>query len=58
MLDHCGKDGRSNKIAIVQGSLTGGASYFQVQGVMKVLKDHPDITVVSSQAADWDASKV
>lgn len=47
----------SHKISIVQGVLTGGVSYFQVQGIMEVLKEHPEIQVVSSQAADWDASK-
>ena len=47
----------SHKVSIVQGVLTGGVSYFQVQGIMEVLNEHPDIQVVSSQAADWDASK-
>ncbi|UYV36776.1 sugar ABC transporter substrate-binding protein [Rhodobacteraceae bacterium D3-12] len=47
----------SHKISIVQGVLTGGVSYFQVQGIMEVLKDRDDIQIVSSQAADWDASK-
>jgi ribose transport system substrate-binding protein len=54
----CGKDsGKSGKIAIVQGVLTGGVSFYQVQGITQVLSKHPDIHVVSSQAADWDASK-
>ena len=45
----CGKDsGKSGKIAITQGVLTGGVSFYEVQGINKV---------VSSQAADWDASK-
>jgi ABC-type sugar transport system substrate-binding protein len=58
MIKACGKDsGKSGKISIVQGVLTGGVSYYQVQGIMNVLKDHPEIEVVSSQAADWDASK-
>ena len=30
----CGKDGKSKKIAIVQGVLTGGVSFFEVQGVI------------------------
>ena len=37
--------------------MTGGVSYYQVQGVNRVLAQHPEIKVVSSQAADWDASK-
>jgi ribose transport system substrate-binding protein len=54
----CGKDsGKSGKIAIVQGVLTGGVSFYQVQGLMKVFSQHPEINIVSSQAADWDASK-
>ena len=54
----CGKDsGKSGKIAIVQGVLTGGVSFYQVQGITQALSLHPEIHVVSSQAADWDASK-
>ncbi|MFV0514706.1 MAG: sugar ABC transporter substrate-binding protein [Jhaorihella sp.] len=47
----------SHKISIVQGVITGGVSYFQVQGIMEVLGERDDIEIVSSQAADWDASK-
>lgn len=47
----------SHKVSIVQGVLTGGVSYFQVQGIMEVLEGRDDIEIVSSQAADWDASK-
>ena len=58
MLKKCGADTQtSHKIAIVQGVLTGGVSYYQVQGMMKVFNEHPEIQIVSSQAADWDASK-
>jgi ABC-type sugar transport system substrate-binding protein len=58
MLEKCGKDTQtSHKVAIVQGVLTGGVSYYQVQGMMKVFNEHPEIQIVSSQAADWDASK-
>lgn len=54
----CGKaSGKSGKIAIVQGVLTGGVSFFQVQGIEKALAKYPEIKVVSKQAADWDASK-
>ena len=47
----------SHKVSIVQGVLTGGVSFYQVQGINKVFAENPDIQVVSSQAADWDASK-
>jgi ribose transport system substrate-binding protein len=58
MVKHCGASTQtSHKISIVQGVLTGGVSYYQVQGMMKVFGAHPEIRIVSSQAADWDASK-
>ena len=58
MVAKCGEGtDTSHKISIVQGPLTGGVSFFQVQGINKVLAQHPEIQVVSSQAADWDASK-
>ncbi|NMM46652.1 sugar ABC transporter substrate-binding protein [Rhodospirillaceae bacterium KN72] len=58
MVDRCGAGtDTSHKVSIVQGVLTGGVSYFQVQGIMEVLGEHPEIEIVSSQAADWDASK-
>jgi ribose transport system substrate-binding protein len=49
--------GKSNKIAIVQGPLSAAPSAYALYGIDKVLKDHPEIKVVSSQPADWDASK-
>jgi ribose transport system substrate-binding protein len=51
----CG--GKSNKIAIVQGALSAAASAYTLKGVENVLAKHPEIKVVSSQAADWDAAK-
>jgi ribose transport system substrate-binding protein len=49
--------GKSNKIAIVQGQLSAAASAYTLKGVENVLAKHPEIQVVSSQAADWDAAK-
>jgi ribose transport system substrate-binding protein len=49
--------GKSNKIAIVQGALSAAASAYTLRGVENVLAKHPEVTVVSSQAADWDAAK-
>ena len=49
--------GKSNKIAIMQGQLSAAASAYTLKGVENVLAKHPEITVVSSQAADWDAAK-
>jgi ribose transport system substrate-binding protein len=50
-------EGKSNKIAIVQGALSAAASAYTLKGVENVLAKHPEIKVVSSQAADWDAKK-
>ncbi|HKU98333.1 MAG TPA: sugar ABC transporter substrate-binding protein [Vineibacter sp.] len=49
--------GKSNKIAIMQGQLSAAASAYTLTGVENVLGKHPEIKVVSSQAADWDATK-
>ncbi|KAB7619619.1 sugar ABC transporter substrate-binding protein [Verminephrobacter eiseniae] len=58
MVKACGKGtNTSHKISIVQGVVTGGVSYYQVQGIKKVLAENPDLKLVSSQAADWDATK-
>ncbi|WP_028031443.1 sugar ABC transporter substrate-binding protein [Gemmobacter nectariphilus] len=58
VVEKCGKGtNTSHKVSIVQGVLTGGVSFYQVQGLNKVFAENPDIQIVSSQAADWDASK-
>jgi ribose transport system substrate-binding protein len=58
VVEKCGANTKtSHKVAIVQGVLTGGVSFYQVQGFNKVFPKHPEIKIVSSQAADWDASK-
>jgi ribose transport system substrate-binding protein len=49
--------GKSNKIAIVQGQLSAATSAYTLKGVENILAKNPDIKVVSSQAADWDAAK-
>ncbi|RYZ12243.1 MAG: sugar ABC transporter substrate-binding protein [Comamonadaceae bacterium] len=49
--------GKSGKVAIVQGPLSAAPSAYALYGIDKVFKDHPEIKVVSSQPADWDASK-
>ncbi len=55
VVDFC--KGKSNKIAIMQGQLSAAASAYTLKGVEDVLAKHPEVKVVSSQAADWDASK-
>lgn len=49
--------GKSNKIAVVQGALSAATSAYTLKGVENVLAKNPDVKVVSSQAADWDAAK-
>jgi ribose transport system substrate-binding protein len=54
----CGEgSGKSGKVAIVQGLITAPASITQVRGIMDVFAKHPEIKVVSNQAADWTPSK-
>jgi ribose transport system substrate-binding protein len=50
-------EGKSGKVAIMQGALSAAASAYTLKGVENVLAKHPNIKVVSSQAADWDAAK-
>ncbi len=50
-------NGKSGKVAITQGVLTAAASVYQMQGITNVLSQHPEIQLVSNQAADWDATK-
>jgi ribose transport system substrate-binding protein len=54
-VDFC--KGKSNKIAIMQGQLSAAASAYTLKGVENVLAKHPEVKVVSSQAADWDSAK-
>ena len=41
----------------MQGAVAAPASILMLQGIEDTLKSHPEIKVVSSQAADWDATK-
>ncbi|MBX6322797.1 MAG: sugar ABC transporter substrate-binding protein [Rhodospirillaceae bacterium] len=50
-------NGGSGKVSITQGVLTAAASAYQMKGIDNVLSKHPEIKVVSNQAADWDATK-
>jgi ribose transport system substrate-binding protein len=49
--------GRNGKIAITQGVITAPGNYIALKGVADVFAKNSDISVVSSQAADWDAAK-
>jgi ribose transport system substrate-binding protein len=50
-------EGKSGEIAIIQGAETAAASAYQLRGVMDELKNHPHLSVVANQAANWDASQ-
>lgn len=58
IVKECGTgSGKSGKVAIVQGELTSAASIEQLEGTMAALSKDKAIKVVSSQAANWDATK-
>ncbi len=58
IIRECGTgSGRSGKVSIVQGELTSGTSIGQYKGLMAVFAKDKTIQVVSSQAANWDATK-
>lgn len=58
LVDQCSPaKGGSGKVAITQGVLTAAASIYQMEGINNVLSKHPEIQLVSNQAADWDSTK-
>ncbi|WP_417686662.1 sugar ABC transporter substrate-binding protein [Roseibium sp.] len=58
MVEVCSpENGGSGKVAITQGVLTAAASAYQMKGISNILEQHPEIQLVSNQAADWDATK-
>ncbi len=54
VVDTCGGPGTSHKIALMDGEVTSAYSIGIMQGAMSVFHKHPDIQVVSNQAANWD----
>lgn len=57
IVKECGGGKSSGKVAIVQGEATSAGSLDQLRGAMEVFKADKSITVVSTQAANWDANK-
>lgn len=49
--------GKSGKIAIMQGAPAAATSMQTLKGLDNVLSKHPEITVVSNQAANWEAAR-
>ncbi len=54
VVDACGGPGTSRKVALMDGEVTSAYSIGIMQGAMSVFKQHPDIQIVSNQAANWD----
>lgn len=54
----CGEgSGGSGKIALVTGVVTAPAAINWEAGILDVFEGRDDVTIVSTQAANWDASK-
>ncbi len=51
----CGGSAASHKIALMDGEVTSAYSIGIMQGAMSVFKKHPEISIVSNQAANWDS---
>lgn len=57
-IESCGEgSGQSGKVSLVQGPLTSASSVYQMEGINAAFEGRKDITVVSSQAANWDPSQ-
>lgn len=58
IVEKCGAGkGLSTKIAIDTGVPTAASDVFQLNGIYGVLKQHPEIQVVSQQATEYNAEK-
>lgn len=58
VVDACStKAGKNGKIAIIQGNLATPTATISGQAATDVFARNPDIQVVATQAADWDATK-
>jgi ABC-type sugar transport system substrate-binding protein len=54
----CGAgSGKNGKVAILQGTPNNPTNFVGMKAIQDVLKEHPELKVVSDAAADWDASK-
>ena len=58
IVEKCGTGkGLSTKVAIDTGVPTAASDVFQLNGIYSVLKQHPEIQVVSQQATEYNAEK-
>jgi ABC-type sugar transport system substrate-binding protein len=51
------KNGGNGKIALLQGTPNNPTNFIGMKAFNDVMKANPDMKVVSTQSADWDASK-
>src|SRR5499427_2960589 len=49
----CGENS-TKKLGLVQGDAANASSIYQYNGIMKVLKQHPDFQVVAEPFSNWD----
>jgi len=58
VVERCGEGkGSSNKVAIDTGVPTAASDVFQLDGIYRVLDQHPEIEVVSQQATEYNPEK-
>lgn len=58
IVKECGEgSGKSGKVAIIPGQLTAADSVIMNEAAFKVFEKHPEISVVSNQASDWEPEK-
>ncbi|TWE22368.1 sugar ABC transporter substrate-binding protein [Prauserella muralis] len=58
IVKECGEaTSTSHKVQIVQGDATSGFTLDVMAGAKEVFDQHPDIKIVSTQAANWDRTK-
>jgi ribose transport system substrate-binding protein len=50
-------EGKSGKISIVGGANNSAVDVLGMAGINAALKNHPELKIVNSQFADWDANK-
>ena len=46
--------GKSGQVGLVQGDAANASSIYQYNGIMQVLKQHPEIKVVAEPFSNWD----
>lgn len=54
-IDAC--EGKSGKVAIIQGNVNSGQNVLEMAGINAVLAKNPQIEIVANQQADWDPNK-